>query len=191
MAGIQTDVVYDAKEIVKALNQLEPGMKNAMVKEMRQFAAPAITAIKGVIPKTNPFISPVRPVANTRGRLGWGVKVKPDTVKPSFTTKASRKTAVTSLVRIVVSSPATALADVAGKGSGAVLNPVTKPYHYKGGTRTHRTTTQGQKMIKHLKKKKASNFVYPSVEKILPMVKLEIKLVLETYAAKVNRKINR
>jgi hypothetical protein len=191
MAGTQTDVVYDAKELVKALNSLEPGMKNAMVKEMRGKAAPAITAIKDAIPKTNPFISRIRPVANTRGRLGWGVKVKPDTVKPSFSTKASKKTAVTSLVRIVVSSPATALADVAGKGSGAVLNPVTKPYDYKGGTRTHRTTTQGQKMIKHLKKKKASNFVYPSVEKILPMVKLEIKLVIEKYAAKVNRKINR
>jgi len=190
MSKVQTDVVYNAKEIVKALNQLEPGMKNAMVKEMREVAAPAITAIKGVIPKTNPFISSVRPIANTEGRLGWGVKVKPDTVKPSFTTKASRKTAVTSLVRIVVSSPATALADVAGKGSGAVLNPVTKAYAYKGGTRTHRTTTQGQKMIKHLKKNKASNFVYPSVEKILPMVKLEIKLILEKYAAKVNRKLN-
>jgi hypothetical protein len=190
-SDLKTEVVFNAKELVKALNSLEPGMKNAMVKEMRQVSAPAISAIKLAIPKTNPFISPIRPVANTRGRLGWGVKVKPDTVKPSFTTKASKKTAVTSLVRIVVSSPATALADVAGKGSGAVLNPVTKPYDYKGGTRTHRTTTQGQKMIKHMKKKKASNFVYPSVEKILPMVKLEIKLVLETYAAKVNRRINR
>jgi len=119
------------------------------------------------------------------------VKVKPDTVKPSFTTKASKKTAVTSLVRIVVSSPATVLADVAGKGSGAVLNPVTKAYAYKGGTRTHRTTTQGQKMIKHLKSGRANNFVYPSVEKILPMVKVEIKLILEKYAAKVNREINR
>jgi hypothetical protein len=190
MAGMQTAVVYDAKEIVKALNQLEPGMKNAMVKEMKEIAAPAISAIKGVIPKTNPFISPVRPISNTRGRLGWGVKVKPDTVKPSFTTKASKKTAVTSLVRIVVSSPATALADVAGKGSGAVLNPVTKEYAYKNGARTHRTTTQGQKMIRHLRSRRASNFVYPSVEKILPMVKLEIKLILEKYAAKVNRKLN-
>jgi len=190
MAGMQTDVVYNAKEIVKALKELEPGMKNAMVKEMRQVAAPANTAIKGVIPKVNPFISSVRPVANTRGRLGWGVKVAADTVKPSFKTKASKKFAVTSLVSIVVSSPATALADVAGKGSGAVLNPVTKSYSYKGGSRTHRTTTQGQKMIKHLKSRRASNFVYPAAEKSLPMVKAEIKLILERYAAKVNRKLN-
>ena len=184
------DVVFNAKEIVKALNELEPGLKNRMVKEIRVVAEPAITAIKSAIPTVNPFISPIRPIANTRGRLGWGVKVKPDTVKPSFTTKASKKTAVTSLVRIVVSSPATALADVAGKGTGEVRNPMTKSYAYKGGMRSHRTTTQGQKMIRHLRSKKANNFVYPAVEKSLPMVKAEIKLIIERYAAKVNRKLN-
>jgi len=184
------DVVYNAKEILKALEQLQPGLKKVLVREVKFAAKPAISAIKDAIPKTNPYISAVRPVANTRGRLGWNVKVKADTVKPSFKTKASKKFAVTSLVSIVVSSPATALADVAGKGSGAVLNPVTKAYDYKGGTRTHRTTTQGRKMISHLRRKRASNFVYPAVEKSLPMVQAEIKLILEKYAAKVNRKLN-
>jgi hypothetical protein len=184
------DIVYNAKEIVKALDELQPGLKKVLVREVKFAAAPAITAIKSAIPKVNPFISPVRPVSNTRGRLGWGVKVKPDTVKPSFKTKASKKFAVTSLVSIVVSSPATALADVAGKGSGAVLNPITKAYAYKGGIRTHRTTTQGQKMIGHLRKKNSNNFVYPAVEKSLPSVQAEIKLILEKYAAKVNRKLN-
>lgn len=184
------DIVFNAKQLVKDLNELAPGMKNAMVKEIKLAAAPAISAIKSAIPKVNPFISSVRPVSNTRGRLGWGVKVRPDTVKPSFKTKASKKTPVTSLVSIVVSSPATALADVAGKGSGEVLNPITKSYGYKGGMRTHRTTFQGQKMIRHLRSKRASNFVYPSVEASLPSVKAEIKLILERYAAKVNRKLS-
>jgi hypothetical protein len=185
-----SDIVYNAKEIVKALEALEPGIKKVLVREVKFAAKPTMEAIKSAIPSVNPFISGVRPVANTRGRLGWGVKVAANTVKPSFKTKASKKFAVTSLVSIVVSSPATALADVAGKGSGAVLNPVTKSYPYKDGSRTHRTTTQGQKMIRHLRSRNASNFVYPAAEKSLPMVQAEIKLILERYAAKVNRKLN-
>ena len=56
--------------------------------------------------------------------------------------------------------------------------------------RKHRTTTQGQKMIKHLRSKRGNNFVYPAAEASLPIVKAEIKLILERYAAKVNRKLN-
>ena len=81
---MSSDVVYNAKEIVKALNQLEPGMKNAMVKEMRKVAAPAISAIKSGIPSVNPFMSSVRPISNTNGRLGWGVGRKTDEVKFAF-----------------------------------------------------------------------------------------------------------
>ena len=184
------DIVYNAKEILKALDQLQPGLKKVLVREVKFAAAPAITAIKSAIPKVNPFISPVRPVSNTRGRLGWGVKVKPDAVKPSFKTKASKKFAVTSLVSIVVSSPATALADVAGKGSGVPRRTVTDSYSWKGQTRSHRVTTQGRSMIRHLKKNNHNNFVYPAVEKSLPRVQAEIKLILENYAAKVNRKLN-
>ena len=185
-----SDIVYNAKEIVKALEALEPGIKKVLVREVKFAAKPTISAIKSAIPSVNPFISSVRPVANTRGRLGWGVKVAANTVKPSFKTKASKKFAVTSLVSIVVSSPATALADVAGKGSGEVRRPVTNAYPYKDGERTHRVTTQGQKMIRHLRSRRASNFVYPAVEQSLPMVQAEIKLVIERYAAKVNRKLN-
>ena len=184
------DVVYNAKALIADLEALKPGMKNAMVKEMRKAAIPATSAIQAAIPKTNPFESKIRPILNTRGRLGWNVKTKADAVQTKLRTTASKRTAVTSLVRIIVASPATALADVAGKGSGEVRNPTTKTYAYKGGTRTHRTTTQGQKMIRHLKSRNASNFVYPAVEKSLPMVKQEIKLILERYAAKVNRKLN-
>jgi len=184
------DIVYNAKEIVKALNQLEPGLKNAMVKEMKVVAAPAITAIKRAIPKVNPFESKVRPVSNTRGRLGWGVGRKPDEVKFSLKTKASKKFAVTALASLRVNSPATALADVAGKGSGTPRRSVTNSYIWKGQTRTHRVTTQGKSMIRHLRTNRTNNFVYPGVEKSLPRVQAEIKLILEKYAAKVNRKLN-
>jgi len=187
---VASDIVFNAKSLIKDLEAIQPGLKKALVHETKLASKPVITAIKSGIPKVNPFISSVRPIANTRGRLGWNVKVKADTVKPSVKFTRSNKTAVTSLASVVVSSPATALADVAGKGSGTVRKPVTDSYAYKGGTRRHRTTTQGQKMISHLRSRRASNFVYPSVEHSLPMVKAEIKLIFERYASKVNRKLN-
>jgi hypothetical protein len=183
------DIVFNAKEIVKALDALEPGMKTQMVKDMRTIAKPAMTAIQKVIPAVSPFISKKR-TPNVQGRLGWGVKIKANAVGLSFKTKASKKFAVTSLVSIVVKSPATALADVAGKGSGALRRTVTNSYQWKNQTRTHRVTTQGSSMIRALRSKRKNNFVYPAVESHLPSIKLEIKLILERYAAKVNRKLN-
>jgi len=185
-----SDVVFNAKALIKDLEALEPGITKQLKKDIRQVVKPMQTDIKSAIPSVNPFISGVRKVANTRGRLAWGAGKPANTVTISFKTGRSRKTATTALSALVVSSPATALADVAGKGSGEVRRPVTNAYPYKDGERRHRTTTQGQKMIRHLRSKRASNFVYPAAEQSLPSVQAEVKLVIERYAAKVNRKLN-
>lgn len=185
-----SDVVYNAKELVKALNELEPGMKNAMVREMRKIAQPSIKAIKSAVPAVVP-LSGMSQIKNPNSRLAWGADKKPDAVGFSFKTKASKKFAVTSLARLVVQSAATAMADTAGKGSGVPVRTVTRPYAYRGGERTHRVTTQGSTMIRKLRARRASNFVYPAVEQSLPMLRQEIKLIIEKYAAKVNRKINK
>jgi hypothetical protein len=182
------EIVYNAKEIVKALRELEPGLKNAMVKEMRKIAKDPIDAIKSAVPTTVP--SGMSASRSPNSRLAWGAVVKPKTVTFSFKTKASRKFAVTSLVSLIVKSPATSLADVVGKGSGVPIRNVSRSYKYKDGTRIHRITTQGAGLKKGLRKYKANNFVYPAVEKSLPRVQAEIKLILEKYAAKVNRKLN-
>jgi len=184
------EIVYNAKEIVKALNALEPGLKNAMVKEMRKISQPTIRLIKEAVPSVQSIPSGMTIGKNPNSRLAWGAGIKPDAVGFSFRTKASKKFAVTSLARLVVKSPATALADVAGKGSGVPIRNVTRPYTRNGEQRTHRITTQGSYLIQALKKRRANNFVYPAVEKSLPMLKQEIKLILEKYAAKVNRKLN-
>jgi len=185
-----SDVVFDVKGLLRDLEALEPGITKQLKKDVRKVASPMQSNIKSAIPSVNPFESVKRPVSNTQGRLAWGAGKPANTVTISFKTGRSRKTATTALSSLVVSSPATALADVAGKGSGEVRRPVTNSYPYKGGERTHRVTTQGQKMIRHLRSKRATNFVYPSVEASLPMVQAEIKLILERYASKVNRKLN-
>ena len=187
---MSSDVVFDVKGLLKDLEALKPGITKQLKKDVRKVASPMQSDIKSAIPSVNPFESVKRQVSNTQGRLAWGAGKPANTVTISFKTGRSRKTATTALSSLVVSSPATALADVAGKGSGQVRRPVTNSYPYKGGERTHRVTTQGQKMIRHLRSKRATNFVYPAVEASLPMVQAEIKLIIERYAAKVNRKLN-
>jgi len=53
--GRNKDVVFDAKPVIKALNQIEPGLKREMLKDMKVITKGTITKIKSEIPKTAPF----------------------------------------------------------------------------------------------------------------------------------------
>jgi hypothetical protein len=67
---------------------------------------------------------------------------------------------------------------------------ITSEYAYKDGTRRHRVTSQGQTMIRVLKERNLNNFVYPNVEDRIDDAQAEVKLIIERYARKVNRKLN-
>jgi hypothetical protein len=84
----------------------------------------------------------------------------------------------------------TAIADVAGKGNFRRAKPVTREYDYKGGKRRHKVSSQGEIMVTKLKSRGFNNFIYPEVEQSLPSAESEVKLVIERYAAKVNRKLD-
>jgi hypothetical protein len=45
-------------------------------------------------------------------------------------------------------------------------------------------------MIRVLRERNLNNFVYPNVEDSLDDVQQEVKLIIERYARKVNRKLN-
>lgn len=182
------EVVYDAKGLIRDLEALQPGLKKALVKEARAESQPALEAVKNAIKLDAPLSGMNK--ATTSGRLGWGVKIPANQVKFGVRVTGSRKTAITPLFKLVVRSPMTAIADVAGKGSGIPRRDRTKDYAYKGGTRSHRVTTQGEVMITKLRQRRRNNFVYPAVEKSLPMTEQKLKLVLDRYAQKVNRKLN-
>lgn len=182
-------VVYDVKGLIKDLNALEPGLKKAMVREAKDIAKPIASNIKRAIPTTAP-LSGMLPQNNPHGRLAWGVGKPADQVSIRFRTGRSRYTAVTPLVAIWVTSPMTAIADVAGKGSMRKAKKITSEYAYKGGRRKHRVTTQGVSMIANLRSRYANNFVYPNVEDSLDDAESKIKLVIDKYARMVNRKLN-
>lgn len=184
-----TNVVVDAKKLFTELKTFEPKLKKELLAEARKIAKEPQDKIKEVIPKVAP-LSGMSLDKNISGRTAWGAGKAADKVDFSTRVTGSKKFATTSLFRLIVASPMTAIADVAGKGSGRPRNPVTKPYAYKGGTRTHRVNGQGESMIRVLRDRKKSNFVYPAVEDSLPGIEASLKLVIEKYSAELTRRIN-
>jgi hypothetical protein len=182
-------VVYDVKGLLADIKAIEPGLKKQMIAEARKLSVKPQTAIRDAIPAVAP-LSGMSREKNPTGRLAWGAGKAANKVDFSTRATGSRRYAITSLFRLIVASPLTALADTAGKGSGVPRNERTKPYPYKGGTRTHKVNGQGEAMIVNLKKRSKSNFVYPAVEGKLAGVEADLKLVVEKYALKVNRKLN-
>lgn len=184
-----TTVVYDVKGLIRDLEALQPGIKKVMVREAKDETKGMVRAIKGVIPATAP-LSGMDPLKNPNGRLAWGAKRNAKTVTPRFRTGRSRSRAITPLISLWVTSPMTAIADVAGKGNFRRSVSMTREYDYKGGKRRHRVnSSQGRDFVANLRERDANNFVYPAVERSIPDVENKIKLVIDKYARMVNRKL--
>ena len=204
--GQNPDVIFDAKPVLKALNQLEPGLRKQMIRDMKAITKPTINEIKSVIPKTSPMsgMSVTRTGTsmddrkynnNGDGRLSWtGGKYKnkviaPDNVIPRFSSGRSRRAAVTTLFGIWLRSPGVAMVAKAGKGSGRPGYATTREYPYKGGTRRHRNNGQGAALIRKIKNTGLFDFFYKAGEKQVPSMEREVKLTYEKYSKLVNRKL--
>jgi hypothetical protein len=204
--GQDPDIIFDAKPVLKALNQLEPGLRRQMLKEMKAITKPAEKQIRSVIPATAPMsgMSVTRTSTsmddrkynnNGQGRLSWtGGKYKnkviaPNNVIPRFTSSRSQKATTTSLFGIWLRSPGVSMVSTAGKGAGRSKYATTKEYEYKGGTRKHRNNGQGEALIRKVKATGLFNFFYKAGEKTVPSMESEVKLVWEKYSKIVNRKL--
>jgi hypothetical protein len=100
--GANPNVIFDAKTVIKGLNQIEPGLKKQMLKDMKFISAEKVQDIKQEISPVSPFGS----VNHTegRGRLSWnygtyrknGAIMKPNNVIASFRSGRSLRYATTS-----------------------------------------------------------------------------------------------
>ena len=184
------DVVFNARAIGKTLNELEPGLKNKMVKEFKFESADMVRDIRDTIRSLNPPVG----MLNHNGRTSWehslykGKAVKPDNVLAKYSASRSRKFAITSLFGVWVRNPAVSITGTIGKGSMVPRRAVTREYGWKDTYRTHRVNGQGRGLLKAVRHNK-ENWFYAAAEKSMPDVERKIKLVWERYSSMVSRKI--
>jgi hypothetical protein len=202
--------ITDYRDLLRELRKIEPSLVREMKANIRQDAAPLRQSVRNNIPGSAPLSHMVTPV----GRLSWG-RGKP-AKSAVFDTRVPKKATngKSSLIKIVVGSPATVLADMAGKtgkyvgtrkfATGAKANsmPITRgkykgemgyAYTYRDGNvsgRKHRNTGgQGRGLITGLSGragKGASRYVWPAAEKGLPATRRLVKVRLEQYFNIIN-----
>jgi hypothetical protein len=178
------DIVYsNVRELTKQLRAIEPALQKAMVRDVKTEIKPLQQAVKMALPTVSPLSG-----ANTSGRLGFGSGKPANSTSIRYRTGYSKRSAITALASVKVNSPMTSIMDYAGKGGGISRNGITRPYPYKGGTRTHRINGQGQAMINRLDSvRRPSRFAWPAAERSLPMVQAKVQAVLESAANQISR----
>jgi len=184
------NVVFNAKAIGKALNELEPGLKNKMIKEFKAESKDMVRDMSLEIGS----LTPPPGMLGHNGRTSWehslykGKQIKPDNVIARYSTGRSRRYAVTSLFGIWVRNPAVAITGTIGKGSMVPKRAVTREYEWRGTRRTHTNNGQGRKLLRAVRHN-TENWFYATAEKSMPDVERKVKLVWERYSAMVSRKI--
>ena len=196
----QADIVIsDYKRIIRELKKIEPELVAELRQNFKAIAEPVRHEIRKGIPNQPPLsgmrrkLSPVGKTWNTRRRART-VKIRLSSPKRGVDKNAS-------IVTLAISSPATIIADMAGRGNVRrkgktdwYVYPLSKTVsdNYRPGERRHTVTTQGDKMISMLKERLggASRMVYPSAERALPEAQEQFYFVINRAADLIERRLN-
>ena len=177
-------LISDFRQLSNELGKLDAELRKEFYRGSKDIAKPVQVAIKAAIPSRAPLRGMQKAKGGIPGRLTWGTgkPAKSATIvamRPGAATKGKRSRI--GVVKVVVKSPATIMADMAGKSRKYVNKKTrTEPYAYtrtlvgKYGSvrrlrtvRTHKINGQGNAMIDKLGAQ-ASRFVYPGAEKAMP-----------------------
>jgi hypothetical protein len=179
--------VQDVREIQKRLKAIEPRLRTELVRDVKRIARPMESDIKANIPS----IAPLSGMAKDRGRLGWGVGVPANKTLIQFRTSAGGKSLTTSLVRIKVSSPATVLADMAGRSGRYVGEGRRNDNASASEKRRNSSPAKGAKFIESLNRalgSGASRMAWPAAEKSRDAVRVAIEQVLRQAYDRINQR---
>jgi hypothetical protein len=181
--------------MIQSLQQLEPETYKQLRKDIRFITAPAVSAVKSNVPTISPFAGRRKDGFTHSGRTAWSGASVTTNITPAQRSRAYGST-TSNLVAISATGQNKQfgfnILDMAGRGTGRGRNPKsrTRPYEYKGGTRTHRLNGQGQAMIQALNTK-PSRYFYPAIENQLPEIRRRVETVIDKVAANMNRKIGK
>jgi len=172
--------VQDVRELNRRLRAIEPRLKTELVKHLKQIARPMESDIKRSIRS----VEPLSGMLADKGRLGWGVGVKPDKTLIQYRTSRGSKSLTTSLVRIKITSPGTVIADMAGR-SGRFIGQGRRNDNASASLqRRNHSPAKGEAFINSLNREvgdgSASRFIWPAAENSIPAVRLAIESAMRT-----------
>ena len=179
--------VQDIRELQKRLKAIEPRLRTELVRDVKRIARPLESDIKANIPS----IAPLSGMAKDQGRLGWGVGVPANKTLIQFRTSGGGKSLTTSLVRVKVSSPATVLADMAGRSGRYVGEGRRNDNASASEKRRNSSPAKGAKFIESLNRalgSGASRMAWPAAEKSRDAVRVAIEQVLRQAYDRINQR---
>jgi hypothetical protein len=199
-------VVTNLDDVLRTLKSLDEDYYKQFRRDVKEIAGTVRDGVQRELRKfsrANPPLSGMRQVHF--GRVAWGTTYAPaGRPRPKPYDSAlidvprrlkSNKYGYRPIARIVVGSPGTVLADMAGKTNAYTRAfEYTKPYDYmytiKGqkvpGKREHRITTQGMEMISNMPGRKPSRYVWKGAEDRLPAA----RKAMDKSISKINAYIN-
>jgi len=199
--------ITDIRNAERMLRDLDGDYLKEFRKEIKAIAKPVQREIKAGITYTraNP---PIRGMKQVHfGRVAWGTTYQspnapaPKPAKSALIQRTPQKAirrGTRSIVRVVVGSAGTVLADMAGSGNmrKSIRGQITREYDYMysngPGKRRHRVTTQGVAFVDALNArygKSSSRFVWPSALKAGPEVRKELDELITKYNDRLNAKL--
>jgi len=146
-------------QFLRSIRRVDPDLRKQLVRRVKEIGKPVQSAIKANLP-----IQPILKGMVNNGRLGWGVGKPATSTTLRFRATASKTSAVSPLLSVVINSPAMVVTDIAGR-------------------RSEGRTKAGRAMIARLnRERRASRFVYPAGDKAKPGVEEQIKATIEEAA---------
>jgi hypothetical protein len=159
--------VTDYRMIIRELNKIEPALSRGFKKNFKSIAEPVRDGIRSSIPSSASGVpSGMRRVRSLTGKT-WNTTRNARTVLVKFRAPKASLTKALGIISLRVVSPATVIADMAGKGGSSIDGQTTQPYEYhiRGvkTTRKHKVNGQGKALIAAFGTT-PSRYIYPGAE---------------------------
>jgi hypothetical protein len=192
--------VSDYKRLIRELNKVGPELTQELRSNLKEVGGIVREGVRDAIPSQPPLsgmrrkLSPVGKTWNTR-RNARTVQVRLKSPKRAVNKNQA-------IVQLVVKSPATIIADMAGRGNAGRTgktdwyvypSSTITTDNYRPGERRHTVNGQGKAMIRELSQRLnggASRMVYPGAEKKMPEAYSRVAEIIGDAAKRIESRIN-
>jgi len=198
--------ISDIRRAERMLRDLDKEYVKEFRTDIKGIAKPIQQSIKTGITNTkmDPPLSGMKQVHF--GRVAWGTNYAPSGARRPKPIKSAliqrvpekaRRRGTKSIVRVVVGSPGTVLADMAGSGnmSKSIEGQITRSYEYMykngPGKRSHRVNGQGHAFVRNMNTEagRPSRYVWPAAKKAEPKTRKELDRIIDKYNNVLNVKL--